>query len=406
MSAVLSLTCKAPWSSLTINADGRVAFDSIMSGSIGSIKETDLNSIWRSEEALSIRNQWKQSKWPQNCVACFKKEQTSGHSRRLFFEDILNKQTVREVNSRPQVLEFITSNLCNLQCRMCNSYASSKWISHDNKLSQLNHGYHRPTNQKLQGLSKEDIDRIFSSRELLEEVTHVSIRGGEPFFERKNLYILRKIIEQGWSHQVTLDFSTNAFTPDPAFLEILPNFRKTRIHISLEGVGELYSYIRGGNEFTFQQFEDQVKIFQTMESIEIFFAVTVQAYNITRLADIFRWFLKIRARTNEIFFKNVVVRPEYLNFGLLPAELHRLALERILELDPPLGRYYTEGHDQADMGFGGLIKRLKNGSGFTSEKSELLQRQFCQYTLDVDHLRQQSILDVLPEFDILFKNYN
>ena len=66
-------------------------------------------------------------------------------------------------------------------------------------------------------------------------------------------------------------------------------------------------HIRGGDNFTIEQLEANIKEFNKLENTQIIYTVTVQVYNIYDITNIWKWYKKIRKPGDEIFFTNVVV---------------------------------------------------------------------------------------------------
>ena len=59
---------------------------------------------------------------------------------------------------------------------------------------------------------------------------------------------------------VVLDISTNLSILNDKLLNAFSKFKRCLLYISIEGIKERYQYIRGGNNFTFADLENNLKI--------------------------------------------------------------------------------------------------------------------------------------------------
>lgn len=365
------MNCLAPWHALTIRFNGDIAPDSVYSGKFGNIKEQSLPEILNSECAQNLRRQFLSSGIPNNCQQCITKEKVSGHSRRIFFNQMIGEYASEENYSADLLdiffLDINMSNVCNLKCRMCSGINSTAWLKEDIKLSE-NPNFIRPVNHPEFGynsVSFEMIHELFKYPEYFKNLRYINIKGGEPYLEPANKLILQYLIDLDIAKNVTLDISTNGTVRDPEFDELAQKFGETKWHISIEGTGNLYEYIRGGEHFTFKQLEENLKYFDNMD--RVIFAGTVMTYNVRHLDEIKNWYNSIKKSNYELYLSNVVTMPPYLDPSILP--------EHLLE-----------------------------GTGFESQDRPKDLETFISYTRKLDELRGTNILDVCPEFKELFND--
>ena len=355
------MKCLAPWKAIAIRFNGDVTPDCVYTGRNGNLNEDSLPSLMQHPRLLSTQISIKNNILPPACSQCEKKEDINNHSRRIFFDQILS-HVPRTPTNDIRFLEVNLSNLCNLKCVMCSGVNSTAWIKEDFKLQEL--GIERPLNHPDFGyrLIKDDIiDKLFEYPSYFKNLEYVNIKGGEPFMEDNNIKLLRKLIELNLHKQITIDLSTNGTTVNPEFEELLLQFN-TKIHISIEGTGKLYEYIRGGKNYTWEQFLDNLPRFQKFDRVIL--AGTVMTYNVKQLSQIVDWYKT--NTTYEIYFNNTVTTPEYLNPTLLPDS-------------------------------------ILNGTGYVH--NEMLANQvevFVDFTNKLDNIRNVNVLDVCPELASLF----
>jgi MoaA/NifB/PqqE/SkfB family radical SAM enzyme len=376
------MKCLAPWHSILVRFNGDIVPDGVYTNRYGNIITQELPDIFNSIVSSNTKDSIRSGVLPNECSQCVKKENVVGHSRRLFFRDILNPLV--ENNSYDyssnfhdiRFLEFNMSNICNLKCRMCNGISSSAWVKEEIKLNKLNSKYQRPVTHPEFGyrnLSDEIVDRLFSYPDYFKNLSYVSIKGGEPYMEPANKKILRRLIELGINQNITLDVTTNGTIVDKEFHELAKQFKHTKWTVSVEATGKLYEYIRGGKNFTFEQLQDNLNEYRIFDRIII--AVTVMTYNVSQLYTIQDWYDSVKKDNFTIYYNNVVATPNYLNPRLLPND--------ILQLGKNLNNIETINYTQ-DPALAYLLPT------------------FVDFTRDLDNIRGTDVLEVCPELRSLF----
>lgn len=352
------MKCLAPWKAIAVRFNGDVTPDCVYTGRNGNLHEESLPALMQHPGLLSTQLSIQQGILPNQCSQCEKKENVNNHSRRVFFDQIL-RHVPRTPENDIRFLEVNISNKCNLRCVMCSGVNSTAWVKQDIKLHEL--GVERPINHPDFGyrIVKPDIiDRLFEYPSYFKNLEYVNIKGGEPFMEEDNVKLLRKLIDMNLHKQVTIDISTNGTVENKEFEELLKQF-KTKIHISIEGTGKLYEYVRGES---WDHFLSNLERFDKFD--RVIFAGTIMTYNVRHYKNVILW--NIENKKHEMFFNNVVTTPEYLNPTILP--------ESIL-----------------------------SGTGYwTDPKLTHNLEKFIDYTKKLDMVRGTNVLDVCPELAPLF----
>lgn len=371
------MKCFAPWHSILVRFNGDIVPDGVYTNRYGNILINDLPDILNGPVATFTKDSIRTGKLPPECSQCSKKEAVVGHSRRIFFKNILNPMlddTDHSTNKFHDIkfLEFNMSNICNLKCRMCNGISSSAWVKEEYKLHQLNSAYLRPVDHPEFGyrnVSQQVIERLFAHPEYFQNLRYLSIKGGEPYMEPSNKIVLQKFIDMGIAPKITLDVTTNGTIVDEEFHQLASQFDETKWTVSLEGTGKLYEYIRGGDNFKFEQLEENLKTFSQFDRVII--AVTIMTYNICHLEKIKIWYEKNKKSNWEIYFNNIVATPDYLNPSILPQEIldhakNNTSIENLkFERNPDLSHHFET---------------------------------FVNFTKDLDSIRKTQLLEVCPEF--------
>lgn len=349
------MKCLAPWKALSVRFNGDVVPDCVYTGRHGNLYTDSLTSILQHPGLIETQEAIKNNVLPKNCDQCTKKENMIGHSRRIFFDQLLH-DTPRTTEIDIRFLEINTSNICNLKCVMCSGINSTSWIKEDYKLSEISKDFQRPISHPDFGfrvVNPDIIEKLFEHPEYFKNLQHVNIKGGEPYMEPDNIKLLNKLIDLNLNQQIELDISTNGSIINEEFEELALQF-KTKWHISIEAVGKLYDYIRGGKQHSFEEFKNNIHRFDKFDRVIL--AGTIMAYNVCHINDVYKEF-----PDHEIHFSNVVAQPNYLSPTILSDDILK------------------------DTGF-------KHDSNLDD-----LVDVFVRYTRSIDELRGTNILDVCPE---------
>jgi MoaA/NifB/PqqE/SkfB family radical SAM enzyme len=394
-------TCLAPWHALTIKWGGNVVPDIIYKEKLGNINNKTLKQIYYGEKATALREAHRARKVPDQCIGCKTKEK-SGRSRRMFFWDKMDydlrvRSEHLEVDGKPDIryLDFTVSNKCNLACIHCNPFVSTGWTKDGKKLNKEAPEYWENTPVGYNGADIAFLDNLFANPEYFRNLKWVALRGGEPLYDETCIKLLQWFVDQGLSHNINLDISTNATVFNDDFRILFAQFKHVELMVSVEATDELYSIVRGGPNYQWSQLCDNVEKFYEIENLEMVFAVTVMATNLFDLPNVWNWFNKYHATRASISMSNVVVNPSYLNIAHMPDNLRQQALDKLKDI--PSEAYWPEGSYHAEefeyqTGIDDIRKGLETGS-----YNERNWQHFIQYTKDLDRLRNTDTFKYIPE---------
>lgn len=394
--------CLAPWKAVCVKSNGLVVSDIQARETLGDLKKNNLDEILRNQKTQQLREDHLNRKFPPTCQNCQLKEASGGRSRRTFFDDVL-RPLVEDRNfsttAEPDVyfLEINTSNKCNLKCRMCNGSISTSWLNDEKKLTASGFSSDRGGKHAYTKIDEHIYNQLFFNKNNFKNLKYLALRGGEPFSEDYNFLIMQKIIDWGYAKNVVLDVSTNGTVVNEDLIAYFKQFQRVELYISLEGTEMLYEYVRGGSSFTMKDLEKNIEQLRNMVNVTLIFTVTSMVYNIGALVDIWNWFKKIRQNGDEISFSNTVVKPDYLNYQILPNELKKKFLDRILQSDLPIGVYDTGKRILRDIGTPAIVEGLQKQNYFLPQELKLLREQFKQFNTILDEARGVDLTKSAPE---------
>jgi MoaA/NifB/PqqE/SkfB family radical SAM enzyme len=282
---------------------------------------------------------------------------------------------------------------------MCSGHVSTSWIKEELELNKHARSYNRHFKPSYRTIDMGRFKDFFNDKEAFHNLKFVALRGGEPFVEELNFILLEFLIESGIAKNISLDISTNGTVYDERLESLLPHFKSVELYISLEGTGKVYEYIRGDDRFTFQQLEENIKKFRKLENTTIIFAVTIMAYNIFEINNIWDWYLDFKESGEEISFSNIVVNPAYLDYRILPQKLREKAASKLSLRDYPGDNYFSGKRWIGDIGIHNFKKTLTRPP---LANECILMQQFKEFTNDLDKIRHCNITEYINEFNEIF----
>lgn len=236
------MKCGAFDSGLTIHPDGKATPCCLF----------DIN-LAKDVENLDWENPWQDLRDGKGCNACRK----GGPVYRDTFDDMFRDTFA------VRYLDIRNSNLCNMECVICNSYYSSKWAE---RLGN--------TEKFVKKEYKVDLDKV----------QRIYFAGGEPFLNKTHWETLERIENP---EKVKLIYSSNLVTVK-GFEKHWHNFNEVFLNASLDGVGKFGEQVRPGLKWDkWQENLDTILEYNSKHNnIKIEIACTVSLANIWHLKDI------------------------------------------------------------------------------------------------------------------------
>jgi MoaA/NifB/PqqE/SkfB family radical SAM enzyme len=368
-----------------------------------SLYKQSLDEIWNSDDLRGIRRAMVRGERVSGCEACYREEEAGGLSLRKSRNrdwqsgnlnpgnlsiDALKAKTISDdyrIVTTPTWLQLDVGNLCNLKCRMCQGYSSSR-IDEDPIHRQWN-GSAPPKTKKSPTGKRWFEDKDFIRSELFRnpgDVKQLEFLGGETLLIKEIGEILQCLIEAGVAENIVLMASTNGSVIKSPWLALTEKFKELALNVSIDGFEKYYEYIRYPARWS--TLTRNIEILKERPRTRLTAVATLQAYNALNIVELFRYLDSIGLD----FYAYPVSQPEYLSPKMLPPAARRLAMERL--------RSYAEGdclpkHQELVLG---LASGLENGDD-QYVFDEKLMRAFMLFTNDLDVTRAQSFQETHPE---------
>ncbi len=326
--------------------------------------EISLNDAFHSKEMYELRRQLSNNEKPDMCKVCWDNELIGMKSQRI----LSNKKFKDKDELKLSYLDMKFDNKCNLQCRMCSPYSSNLIWKTVEQFDELpNHLSYLDMDKKTYDANNNSDKRKQYVIDALPNLTYLKVTGGEPFISEDFLNVLDIAVTSGYSKNITLSITTNGTKFNKKIIEMFSHFKDIHINISIDGVDEVYNYIR--YPYDYKLWKERVNNFIAMMNMKytLQFSTVVTAYNYLNLSKINDELISINSKCHISF--NYDLKPEY-------SEMHA----KYLPYD-----ILSKGTLESQKRFAEAHKDT------TTKRDELLKT-----TIAFDKIRNQSFEDLDP----------
>jgi radical SAM protein with 4Fe4S-binding SPASM domain len=397
-----TVLCAAPLTAVLIDTNKGVRPCCVYDNDyLGNIKTQTISSIIKSDKWQKLKQQMYDNEWPNSCLPCKERERVSGWSVRKLFQTGQFDITGWE-NEKITYLEFNGSNICNLACLHCNAGFSSRWVTELKKTIPIFNSYDKEKRGRLawmdavivytddqKGRSSKmhlpDPELVLANvKELdLSNLRTINFKGGEPLLNSETVAILEYLDSHHILQNITITISSNGTYINEKIIELFKKCKKIIMYISVDGVGDLFNYIRYGDA-KFEDIEPTLAKLNEIPNISIVISTAVMNYNIFNLVDIKKWTTQMAEKYNKVNnsagFSNCVADPKYLSLRTLTDLTRQKLSEFYFKLNGPMKE------------FDAVIQTLN--SDYAGDD---MHNQWIEYTELMETVRKNNILDIVPE---------
>lgn len=399
--------CVVPWIHLNIESDGRVIPCCLTSAHdyvVGDAKTQTTSEILNSEPMKQLRLDMMRGVEPKICNKCFDQERIINRSGRTFnnavyrssydnIENITNQDgSITEFKLK--YWDFRFSNLCNFKCRTCGPRYSSAWVPDAKKMNLS-------SQDKMWHIKQVDNRPNY---EFLEQhvvyVEKIYFAGGEPLMMQEHWDTL-ELIDRYNRYDVPVFYNTNLSTLVYRNQNVLNYWKKwhigkLRVAVSIDEIDERSEYVRSGTRW--QNLENNLNELIKLNNIIVSVGITVSAYNVFRIPEIIERLVNLNVISKKHRYKNfnlnVLLNPEYSRVSVLPESFKHEIIEK-------LNRFVIEFKNQYKSDLGEMFKQTIEHLSYESNPDNL--KQFIKYNTELDEIRQENLISVIPELNFTLK---
>jgi sulfatase maturation enzyme AslB (radical SAM superfamily) len=217
--------CSAFWVHTNIRPDNRI-FPCCRYKTPVATFTGDVASILHTDEYVKLREASSNGTLLAGCEKCYYEESQGKESLRQRFN---NEYTTEKIELK--YLEIGFDNICNLACDGCWEEWSSTWANIKN-----------PDTKKINILTTEEFTNLPDS------IDKVLFLGGEPLMTNRHTKFLQRLPTPSTVSVIYYTNGTFLFNEDE--LNLLRTFKHVKIHVSIDGIGDLNDRVRKGSRWS------------------------------------------------------------------------------------------------------------------------------------------------------------
>jgi hypothetical protein len=231
----------------------------------------------------------------------------------------------------------------------------------------------------------------------------IQFAGGEPTISDPHVTLLKRLIDQGRSKDITLGYVTNSTSISDELIELWNEFSWKYITVSIDGVGTVNEYQR--YPFTWkkvtEQFDKLKKLALEKQDYRINLSHTITSLNMLTLPSMIEWWESQIAETNSSGVEYIITslphmqcvnNPETLDPIYMPKQMKhdcRIMLDKLENgLNTDLQHKYKPAFDN--------IRANVLDVEVDSDKQIVVWNNMKSYLTSLDNYRNKKLFDYLP----------
>ena len=382
----LDTVCPMVWDHLCINTAGKNRLCCNSKTQDNDYFQTNFDNHWN-QFRENIKKEMLQGGRPDVCSSCWKKEDAGitslrqaiirTYQSRKEWENFLNRLDLsREF---PVELDLKLGNYCNLACRMCNSYSSSKNATELKKIwndTGIDIGvddYEKYYVQKKWYLEESFIESI--NKMITNGLRDLKFTGGEPLMVPGVKKIIEFCINSGYADNIYLTLITNVTLIDQEWVNKLKKFKFVNIICSIDGTGKTYEYIRDLASWKDVNTRLNLLFNTATANMRIDITFTLQIYNMLEIESMVNLSKNYNCKITAI----VLDTPSYLDVRNAPEKLKLDALTCVDKL------FFNTNNSEKIKEF---LKNIKNAINRPATEDTI--EKFKTITLLKDRYKNQN----------------
>lgn len=383
--------CIYPWIHLHAYPTGEAypCCHAEMSYPVGNAHFKSLEEIYRDAPMRELRKDMLNERPNPACGRCYEQEESGFFSGRRSANKHHGHHVKRIDDDKFQMSywDIRFSNLCNLSCRSCGHIFSSSWYKDQAQLAGVAWA---DSNKVLNYAGRTSTDMWEQLIPHLDYVEQIYFAGGEPLMMAEHYNILDELERRG-RFDVRLIYNTN-FThiklKDRTVFDYWKRFKSVAVGASLDAMGPRAEYIRKGTNWDIIE-RNREQMLTTCPEVDFYISPTLSIMNVAHVPDFHRNWVNRGLIQPQDLNVNILQDPAYLRIDIATPEYKQQLVEQyqthltwLRPLDPL---------QRATVGFESAINFM-----MSTDNTQLLNK-FWSKTHELDLLRNESILDVIPE---------
>jgi len=318
--------CYHPWVGLDISPQGEYK----PCCKFGPVLGTDLHEYQTNPELEKLKQQFLASERPEGCARCWRDEDAGLPSKRTLDNQYIFENTAPALD-KIKVLSVPFGNTCNLACRICSSYPSSRWGQEVEKLKPYFPDIPIYKHNKFY----QEVSFGIDLHSIKDSLVHVTFPGGEPLYADQQTHIdfLYSLLPR--AKEIGLHYITNTTRfPNSQLLAYWSEFKEVDIQLSIDGILDQFEYNRW--PALWGQVYPNIKKYQLLKlknkNFKLSISHSVSIFTVAYLPKFLKWCSEMYLPAP---YLGLVSNPVHYSITALPKQAKQ-QLEQYFKDDPKL----------------------------------------------------------------------
>lgn len=367
------------------------------------------DEIWTNKKIQEIRKKLLEGEFPESCWKCQENESRGIFNAREFYKRILKKwekfedkklkYSVEKGNNtgEPLWLDFRSSNLCNLKCRMCSPSNSTElakeYVENRHHLTGPDRNLFNSVDSADKLLFNKDYQDHLIDQIPVNNLVKAKFLGGEPTIQKEVFRFLRRLKGK---ENIQTSFTTNCTNINKNFKKEIEDLPNVHLQLSIDGYEKTYEYIRTpGKWLTIQNNINYLtNELETHGELTFGMSFVIQMYNIFDVINIIKFVIDTKRslpsnkKMNPTFFSPVM--QDFLSVELLEDEHRESIIKDIIDFEKKYNLSSFEKNETVTP----VLRLLRP----TTDREKKL-RKFKYYTNRLDLFRSTNLIDLHPNYE-------
>lgn len=328
--------CPLPFMHSYITANGSLVGCCESQETVLSNRGENFRQAWANANYQSLREALLKGEKPQACWKCWKNEDVGLRSNR---EEALAdwhsgrwgepNQILKESLTPPQpvFVEMKCNNICNLKCQMCYPDSSHR-LMEDRDILDKYRGRHAWSEKPLSSQMRID-ELLHAESEDLKKIRVLQFSGGEPLLSREQYSVVKRLLTLN-PEEISLRYATNLTHlrfEDFDYPNIWRQFRQVNVKVSMDGLNDVYDYIRVGAKFERILTNFKRLLDLQLPNLSLAIGFTTQVYNVFQVAEFVDYFAALIPRG--AISTHILHKPDFFKIDAYPLELREKIVRKI-----------------------------------------------------------------------------
>lgn len=351
-----------------------------------SLNTHKIEDAWNSPTRKDIVDCLKSGIRHKNCISCWDEEDAGRGSKRILSNQMY--ADVRPLSSQPRTIMLKPGNACNLGCRHCTPFTSSRLVKEYFKVESNITDYSIYQQQFASSKDSYSISNPFwnTLTEWSENIIFFEIYGAEPTIIDPMWSAIKRSSDSPNAGNISFYMNTNGTVWREDFFEIFSKLKDVRIAFSIDATEGQFEYMRYPAKWDklLDIIDKYKQLTNELSNITLDITVTVSILNVYYSYEIFDQLNRLDL-TRSVGF-NIVHQPSHLNMRIIPDDVKRIITDKLI----------SESN---------ASEMLTNFLNIPIENSQEQLKNFWRITQGYDNLRGESYKTTFPEMYKLLEPY-